>query len=192
MSQTRWFTFTRTALILGIFAALIVLIGGLPGSVAAAPACGAECYVNAVTGFDSNDGTADNPFATIQYAIDNVSDGGTVHVAAGTYEEQVTIAKSLTLVGDSSATTIINAPSNLPPVNYDHDNDPNTAKVPNPDSYIMKIAGTGVAAEVSKFTISGPGPGSCGSIAFGILVRDSAHANIHDNKIIDVMGNAPW
>lgn len=52
MSQTRWFTITRTALILGIFAALIFVVGGLPGSVAAAPTQG-TCTVDDT--FDSVD-----------------------------------------------------------------------------------------------------------------------------------------
>jgi parallel beta-helix repeat protein len=170
------------AAVLGMVVALALVLGGLPRSAAAA----ATIYVNGVTGQDSNDGTAANPYRTIQKAVNEAAAGDTIEVAAATYDEQVTIAKSLTLVGAGPATTIIKAPSNLPAANYDHDSNPATDPVPNPSSYIMKIAGAGVSVDMSGFTVSGPGPSACGSIGLGILVRDGAHANIHDNKIIDV------
>ena len=46
-------------------------------------------------------------FETIQEAINAVAEGGTVHVAAGTYNEAITIDKSLTLQGEDKTTTII-------------------------------------------------------------------------------------
>ncbi|MDD5489446.1 MAG: Ig-like domain-containing protein [Candidatus Moranbacteria bacterium] len=55
-------------------------------------------------------GTEAYPFKTIQKGIDSVATGGTVNVAAGTYEEQVTIGKSLDLIGAGKATTTILAP----------------------------------------------------------------------------------
>jgi len=49
----------------------------------------------------SVDGTGSpaKPFGTIQAGVAAVEEGGTVYVAAGTYEEQITIAKSVTLLG---------------------------------------------------------------------------------------------
>jgi parallel beta-helix repeat protein len=41
-----------------------------------------------------------NGFTDIQSAIDAVAEGGTVNVASGTYEENVTINKQLSLIGD--------------------------------------------------------------------------------------------
>ena len=61
--------------------------------------CTTVCYVNSGTGNDTNSGAADSPFATIQHAVDTVSSGGTVHVAAGTYNESVNVAKSVVLQG---------------------------------------------------------------------------------------------
>lgn len=46
-------------------------------------------------------------FDTIQAGVNGVASGGTVHVAAGTYRENVTIATPLTLAGANQATTII-------------------------------------------------------------------------------------
>jgi hypothetical protein len=66
--------------------------------------CTMTCFVNASTGDDANGG--DDTFApkrTIQAAVDQVSSGGTVVVAPGTYDENVTINTPLTLRGNQSA-----------------------------------------------------------------------------------------
>jgi uncharacterized repeat protein (TIGR01451 family) len=49
------------------------------------------------------------PAATIQSMIDAAPDGGTVSIPAGTYTESLTVNKTITLTGMSSATTIIHA-----------------------------------------------------------------------------------
>jgi VCBS repeat-containing protein len=54
--------------------------------------CTTDCFV-APTGADTNLGNLDTPFLTIQKAIDTVSVGGMVHVAAGEY--RLPIAKEL-------------------------------------------------------------------------------------------------
>ena len=125
--------------------------------------CTAVCYVDAVNGNDAFGGdTITSAKKTTQAAVNQVNAGGTVLVAAGTYEEQVTIGKSLTLVGTGAATTIIQAPAGLLPPEGENSN-------------IVKIAGADVSVELSGFTITGPGAGR------GIFVRDGAYANIHDN-----------
>jgi len=52
-------------------------------------------------------------FAAIQDGVDAVSSGGTVHVAAGTYDEQVVIDKRLTLQGVGPGTIIKPSAENL-------------------------------------------------------------------------------
>lgn len=59
-------------------------------------------YVNGTTGNDSNAGDAGAPVKTITQGILNVDAGGTVNVAAGTYAEQIALAKSVKLFGTNA------------------------------------------------------------------------------------------
>ena len=111
-------------------------------------------------------------FSSIQEGINAVAVDGTVNVAAGTYPEQAVINKSLKLLG-AGAGTIIKAPATLPASSTQ-------------DSYIVKVTGSGVSAEIANLTVSGPGPTGCGSMGQGIVVRDSAYAYVHDSQILDV------
>jgi outer membrane protein OmpA-like peptidoglycan-associated protein len=62
--------------------------------------CTATCYVNSTTGNDANDGnTPTSAKQTIQAALNQVSSGGTVIVAAGSYSENDTISNPVTLEG---------------------------------------------------------------------------------------------
>ncbi|GAG87559.1 unnamed protein product, partial [marine sediment metagenome] len=61
----------------------------------------------ATTGNDSNPGTESEPLATIQKGIDMVAEGGTVNVAAGTYNEDVDIDRAVTVTGAGQANTEI-------------------------------------------------------------------------------------
>ncbi len=110
----------------------------------------------------------------IQPEVDHAAAGDTVLVKAGIYVEQVDIGLDLRLVGeDGAAVTTIRAPATIPAAS-------------SPDSSIVEVQGAGVEAEITGFTISGPGPTGCGSIRAGIFVRGDASANIHDNRIVDV------
>ena len=65
------------------------------------PACTTDCYVDDATGNDAFGGASPaNAKKTIQAAINQVNVGGTVHVAAGTYNEDVNANKAnVTLQG---------------------------------------------------------------------------------------------
>lgn len=68
-----------------------------------------DIYTTAI-GDDANLGTADAPFLTIQHAVNVVPDGGTIKVDAGTYQEQVSIGKTLEIVGAGKTLTSVVAP----------------------------------------------------------------------------------
>ena len=108
----------------------------------------------------------------IQDGIDIAATGATVNVGAGTYAEQLTITKSLSLLGASAEQTII-APTSLAADSLGMRS-------------ILTIAGVGTSAEVSGFTLKGPVP----EINAGIFVRDGAFAHIHDNKLVDIRESA--
>ena len=80
------------------------------------PNCSTDCYVRA-DGNDANTGLADTPGdakQTIQAAIAQVSAGGTVHVASGTYVEtgQIVINKNLTITGNTVTKPIVKPAQN--------------------------------------------------------------------------------
>jgi len=51
-------------------------------------------------------------YASLQATIDNATQGSTINVSSGTYNESLTINKPLTLVGENKSTTIIDALGN--------------------------------------------------------------------------------
>lgn len=71
--------------------------------------CTLDCYVDAATGSDSFGGdTPSSAKKTIQAAVNQVSAMGTVHVAAGSYPENVTVNKdNITIRGAGIGSTIV-------------------------------------------------------------------------------------
>lgn len=133
----------------------------------------ANQYVSSATGVDSGNCSSDvNPCKTISYALTQASDGTVMHLAAGTYSEYFTVNHSVTIVGSGSGSTFIQAPANLP-----------TAAN---NGTIVTIDGSSVSADLSKLTVEGPGPGSCGTIESGIFVEGGAYANLHDMSVNDI------
>ncbi|WP_266171450.1 DUF1565 domain-containing protein [Dyella subtropica] len=87
--------------------------GAASAAVAAATYIGPTYYV-ATNGNDGNDGSAANPWASIQWAVDHVPAGATVQVAGGTYNKLVTMTQSgsatagfITLMSAPGQTAII-------------------------------------------------------------------------------------
>ncbi|MGC9516206.1 MAG: hypothetical protein ACP5C3_00745, partial [Methanomicrobiales archaeon] len=68
-----------------------------------------DVYVSTTGSDTTGDGTPGNPYQTITKGITEVNPDGVVHIAAGTYNEAITIAKNLDLLGENKDTTIIDA-----------------------------------------------------------------------------------
>lgn len=111
-------------------------------------------------------------YSSIQAGVTASDPGGTVNVAAGTYTEQVTIPKRLILTGAGAATTTIKAPGVLA-------NDAFGNKT------IVEFTG-GITDTMSGFTVSGPGPSSCGSIDTGIIITGGANLTLSGTTIASI------
>src|SRR3989344_1682887 len=111
-------------------------------------------------GGTGNTFNVENDSVAIQKAVDSARSGDTINVAAGTYEENLTVNKNLTLVGtDGAADTTINGDSDA----------------------VLSITSDVTVLEISGFTITGGGKGITTS---GSLT--GATVNIHD---VIVTGN---
>ena len=82
-------------------------------TVNAAPYTGPIWYIS-TTGSDTNDGSAENPFATIQHGLNTASEGDTVLVADGTYTENLEVNEQVTIQSENgnSTTTVVASNSN--------------------------------------------------------------------------------
>lgn len=111
--KKRLFFITAVALLTAVFVFTAHAASTTPKEMLGITAiCSSDCYVNAATGNDTNEGNSDSPFATIQHAINTVAANGTVHIANGTYLETLNVNKpGITLDGESKDSTLINASS---------------------------------------------------------------------------------
>jgi hypothetical protein len=97
--------------LLSVFIAALLIFLTLHGAdrAHAAPSCLATCFVS-TTGNDANSGTtAGTALRNIQTAVDQVNNGGTVQIAAGTYNENIVIpgGKNVTIDGAGAASTTV-------------------------------------------------------------------------------------
>ena len=117
----------------------------------------------ATTGLDTNLGTADSPFLTVQHAVDAAAAGDTIHVASGTYAETLSLVgkNNLTIVGAGEGQTILDAGASS---GYGWD---------------LRASGT----ELSDFTFIGPATGTYGIKVSGMEPAPAAGFNIHNVTI---------
>jgi hypothetical protein len=120
--------------------------------------------------------TVPRDYPTIQSAIDAANPGDKIKVLPGTYPEQITISKSLTLIGTGDRITIIKAPATLPNTNT------------NGDPYVVDI-NSGATVNMKGFTISGPSRTSCPPSLIGISVMLDSTLNLDTSSIKDCTYN---
>ena len=130
-----------------------------------------------------------------RYAIDRAAQAGdTVEVLPGTYVEQVSINKSLTVVGAGQETTIIKAPASMSTVSVRG----GTQAI---QGVVSAVGGSahGITVDISGFTVDGNyvAP-AISSTWFAGIVYSNADGTIQNNTITKVrqdplaLGSASW
>ncbi|OGN93338.1 MAG: hypothetical protein A2Z75_08700 [Chloroflexi bacterium RBG_13_50_10] len=101
----------KTIKIISLAAVLLLVVLAVsfsPANIARATTCQPDVWVAPPPfGNDGNPGTQAQPFATIQKGVDIACDDGTVHVAAGTYHENLHIDAAQDLMGAGAPDTIL-------------------------------------------------------------------------------------
>jgi ELWxxDGT repeat protein len=157
------------------------------------------CYVNdnylptdvytTADGDDANPGTAALPFATIQYAINRVAVGGVIYVDGGTYTEQVTITKSITINGAGKNLTSVLIPATVvtPPGSFTEKGVIQTAQNIG-DIFIENMSITGGPGVTPVIIQSGGGVKNCklqnGNQGIFIRVESAIKTAVVENNII--------
>lgn len=99
--------------------------------------------------------TVPTDFPTIQAAVDAARPGATITVLAGTYVEQVRIAKSLKIVGSGAHSTVIAAPAVLSPRQVN----------PRPGRAVIVEIYNGASVRMERLAVAGPSGASCITIS---------------------------
>jgi len=121
-------------------------------------------------------------FTSIQAAVTAAAPGDHIDVCPGTYNEQVTIPAgkdNIRLRSTRRWEAIIKAPLAM-----------TLDPFVNPAYTIVRIAGA-QNVTILAFTITGPGPGSCASLHYGVRVHDGGSADILGNHITQIKDNVP-
>lgn len=139
-----------------------------------AAAGGTTRYVSP-SGVDNATCSKNSPCKHVQQAVNVASAGDTISLAKGSYVEQVSIAKDLTLTGAGSGASTISAPAVLVPDSHGFLN-------------IVEI-NSGASVQMSHLAVAGPGPGTCNSIDRGISVIEGASLAITQAAVRDVRDN---
>ena len=133
-----------------------------------------DIYTTAI-GNDANAGTADAPFLTISHAVSMAVEGTTIYVDAGAFQEQVSIAKTLNIIGVDRTKTIVKAPVSMTPVSV-------SIWSPSENVYpVIYASGNSNTVNISKLTIDGDN-GRTVNKFFGALYYE-ANGTFDNNRI---------
>ncbi len=108
---------------------------------------GDDIYTTAI-GNDANPGTASAPFLTIMKAVNTAVVGTNIWLDAGTFQEQVSVGKTLNITGNDRTKTIVKAPAIIPTVTNANWSDAHP---------IIYAYGAGNNINISKIKIDGDG-----------------------------------
>jgi parallel beta-helix repeat protein len=127
--------------------------------------------------------SCNNPgYATIQSAVNAAAPGDNIQVCPGLYQEQVVIPagkNNLRLRSTKQWEAVIKAPPVMVP-----------DTLPDAAFTIVRVAGA-QNTSILAFTITGPGPGPCGTLHFGVRVDSGGSADILGNHITDIRDTPP-
>jgi parallel beta-helix repeat protein len=138
-------------------------------------ACTTTCYVNGTTGSDLNSGQSNDPLKTIQAGLDAVSSGGVVQVSAGTYAENLTVSKALTLAGASQSGTKI-----IPAVSDPNCGGAGGGSLCAGGSNVVLVQSSNVT--IHDLTIDGDNPGLTSGVTVGGADLDARNGIITDHS----------
>jgi parallel beta-helix repeat protein len=154
----------RALVSIGVIAASAVLVAP---AVAGAQG-GGKLFVNASTGSDVGVCSRTAPCATIAYALTQAASGATIHVAAGSYPQQLVINKSVSIIGVLNMTTI--DPSSLPVADSDTDSS-------QPQYAIVDVT-SGASVNLTNLSVSGLAAqgqfNSCANDFVGVYYHDAS------------------
>jgi parallel beta-helix repeat protein len=148
--ETKADSSVKTGIVCSVLALALAL------SVACQPMLAATSCVNP-TG-------ASGCLATIGAAVSAASSGDVIQVAAGTYKEEVTISKTLSLIGAGSATTIIDATGLADGISID-------GSASAPKSGVSGVVVSGFSVENANFQ--------------GIIVQNASFVTIWNNQVLN-------
>mgnify|MGYP001014771930 CR=1 FL=1 len=101
---------SRSQVMFLVIAIFVILISVSSASASPLPTS-SQVYVS-TNGSDTNNGSAEAPYLTITKGVESVFENGTVHIANGVYKgtgnTNITIYRSMNIIGQSRAGTIIN------------------------------------------------------------------------------------
>lgn len=137
-------------------------------------------------------GTAAHPFVRISDALEHAADGATILVSAGTYAENLTLARPVTIVGSSNpddpgdATLLLEAPEETPVAI-------SGAGVTLIGVRIEGAKGTGVEVDGGSATlwgsvVTGTQPGAGALPATGVLVRGGGALTLRATEVTGTAG----
>lgn len=120
---------------------------------------------------------------SIQDALDNVADGGTVYLPSGTFEGDLEISGDVTIVGDPEGGTII-TPSGVTSSGLSYALQSATDE--RRGKAVLEITGPDTVARISDVTIMGEGRNNCPNVFAGVRVSYGATLHLSRAKVTDV------